>query len=68
MKCNVGKTDRILRIILGVVVIGTGLYFNSWWGVIGLLIIATAVIGWCPAYVPFGISTCGEKSEDKSLP
>ncbi|MFC1877901.1 DUF2892 domain-containing protein [Thermodesulfobacteriota bacterium] len=43
--------------IAGLVVIFIGIYFKSWWGVIGVLPIVTAVIGWCPAYLPFGIST-----------
>jgi hypothetical protein len=57
MKCNVGKTDRIVRIIAGVAIIGVGLYFQSWWGAIGIVPIATGVFRWCPAYVPFGIKT-----------
>ena len=63
MKCNVGKTDRIIRIIIGVVIIAVGVYFKSWWGAIGVVPILTAAIGWCPAYIPFGISTCKQKQE-----
>ena len=58
MKCNVGGTDRIIRIILGVVIILAGIYFKSWWGVVGILPIVTGLIRFCPAYVPFGFSTC----------
>ncbi len=58
MKCNVGGTDRIIRIILGVVIILAGVYFQSWWGVIGLIPLITGLIRWCPAYIPFGFSTC----------
>ena len=58
MKCNVGGTDRIIRIILGVVVILAGFYFKSWWGVVGILLIVTGLIRLCPAYIPFGFSTC----------
>ena len=57
MKPNVGQTDRTLRIILGVVIIVAGVYLKSWWGVIGIVPILTAVIRWCPAYLPFGISS-----------
>ncbi len=32
MKHNVGKADRILRIIVGIVILGAGFYFHSWWG------------------------------------
>ena len=57
MKCNVGKTDRIIRVIVGACIIVTGIYLKSWWGAIGVIPIFTAAIGWCPAYLPFGLST-----------
>ena len=57
MKCNVGNTDRILRIVSGVAILGAGLYFQSWWGAVGIIPILTGLIRWCPAYIPFGIST-----------
>ena len=58
MKCNVGKADRVVRIVVGLGLLATGAYFHSWWGLIGLLPLLTAVVGFCPAYLPFGISTC----------
>lgn len=61
MKCNVGKTDRIIRAILGAAIIAGGIYFKSWWGLIGIVLILTASIGWCLLYLPFGISTCKKK-------
>jgi hypothetical protein len=60
MRQNIGKIDATLRIIGGVVIIGAGLYFQSWWGLIGVVPLATAFIGWCPAYAPFGLSTRGK--------
>jgi hypothetical protein len=61
MKCNVGKTDKIFRIILGIIIILEGIYFQSWWGAIGIVPIVTGFIRWCPAYLPFGFSTCGDE-------
>jgi len=61
MNCNVGKTDRAIRIIVGLAVIAAGIYFKSWWGAIGAIPIVTAIVGWCPAYLPLGISTCKPK-------
>ncbi|MDD5540225.1 MAG: DUF2892 domain-containing protein, partial [Candidatus Marinimicrobia bacterium] len=58
MKCNIGKTDKIVRWIVGLAVIVLGLYLRSWWGLLGLIPIITAVIGLCPLYLPFGINTC----------
>lgn len=58
MKCNVGKADRIIRVILGAGIIAVGIYLKSWWGAIGVIPIITAAVGWCPVYLPFGISSC----------
>jgi hypothetical protein len=58
---NVGSADRVIRIILGLVIIGVGYYYQSWWGAIGIVPLFTALIGWCPAYLPFGINTCSTK-------
>ena len=58
MKCNMGTTDRIIRAIVGIAVIGAGVFFQSWWGAIGAVPLGTAIIGFCPAYLPFGISSC----------
>ncbi|MCJ7630233.1 MAG: DUF2892 domain-containing protein [Longimicrobiales bacterium] len=57
MTCNMGKGDRIIRGILGVVILGGGLVFQSWWGLVGLVFLITAIVAWCPAYVPFKINT-----------
>lgn len=63
MKCNVGKADRILRVLVGIGILGAGVYFETWWGAIGVVPLFTAGIGWCPVYLPFGISSCNRKSE-----
>ena len=58
MSCNEGKTDRIVRAVLGVVIIAAAFYFNMWLAVIGLILLVTAAISWCPIYAIFGLSTC----------
>jgi len=63
MQCNVGGCDRTLRIVLGVVIIIAGLYYQSWWGAIGLLPLITGVFRICPAYMPFGFSTYEEDKQ-----
>ncbi|MDZ7265216.1 MAG: DUF2892 domain-containing protein [candidate division KSB1 bacterium] len=62
MKKNVGSIDRVIRVILGLAIIGLGIGFKSWLGLIGQVPMLTAIIGWCPLYRPFGISTCKVKS------
>jgi len=57
MKQNLGKTERIIRVIIGLIIIAVGAYFKSWWGAIGLLPIFTGVVGRCGLYTLLGIST-----------
>ena len=57
MTKNMGQTDRIVRAIVGVAIVVWGLMTSNWLGVIGLILLATAAMGWCPAYVPFCIKT-----------
>jgi len=61
MKTNVGSADRIVRGVAGVGLIAWALSGGPTWAWIGVVPLATAALGWCPAYVPFGISTCGKK-------
>ena len=59
MTHNVGTIDRVARILLGLVLLS--LVFvgpQTPWGWIGVVPLATALIGWCPAYSIFGIKTC----------
>ena len=62
MKKNVGGIDKTVRIAAGVVIIILGIVYNSWWGLIGLIPLATGLINSCPLYMPFGISTCKTKA------
>jgi len=64
MNKNVGGFDRILRVVVGLVLIAlatTGTV--GAWGYIGIVPILTGAIGWCPAYLPFGFSSCKTRSE-----
>jgi len=68
---NIGNTDRIIRVIIAVIL--AGLYFSgSITGTLGLvlvvfsvILIATSLVGSCPLYLPFGISTLGKKTTGK---
>ncbi len=52
-----GSVDRLIRLIVGIVVIALGIIYKNWWGAIGIVFVATALIRFCPLYVPLGIST-----------
>ena len=59
MQCNVGKVDKILRIVAGLVLLALGATgVIGWWGLIGLVPLATGLLSWCPAYTLLGIKTC----------
>ncbi len=67
---NVGGLDKTARLVLGPLLLLLGLFFfgglrGEWPGlliaVVGLLGLATGATGYCPLYVPFGISTAREK-------
>ncbi|MBU2738247.1 YgaP family membrane protein [Acidithiobacillus concretivorus] len=56
---NEGMADRLIRIIVGIIVIA--LVFvgpKTPWGWLGLVPLITGLVGWCPAYSLFGIRTC----------
>ena len=60
MNKNVGGIDRAIRIIAGLILIGLELTNTSPfspWGWIGVLPLLTALVGWCPPYAIFGLST-----------
>lgn len=59
MNQNVGGIDRILRIVVGLALIALAVTGTvGLWGYVGVVPLLTGVIGWCPAYLPFGIKTC----------
>ena len=63
MTANIGTTDRVLRIVIGLALIGVaiGLFgsaYQSIWGWIGLVPVVTGLVGWCPLYTILGIQTC----------
>ncbi|TSE25878.1 hypothetical protein Tsedi_01102 [Tepidimonas sediminis] len=59
MTRNVGGIDRILRIVIGIaLILGAVSGTIGVWGWIGIVPLATGLIGWCPPYAIFGINTC----------
>lgn len=63
MKSNVGGIDRILRIVIGAVLTILAITGQvGVWGWIGLPVLATGLIGWCPPYSLLGISTCKNRN------
>jgi hypothetical protein len=62
MNANVGSVDRVVRIVAGLGLIGATLMGAIGpWGWIGVVPLATGIFRFCPAYLPFGLNTCGTK-------
>lgn len=70
---NMSRLDRILRFIAGLVLVPVGLLALNGWGgnTVGVAIagfailpLGTGLVGFCPLYVPFGVSTL---REDRTL-
>ncbi len=57
MQCNVGKKDKIIRFILGLALAAWGIISQNWLGAIGLVLIITAMVRFCPAYALIGVNT-----------
>ena len=75
-KKNMGRLDRTVRLIAGVALIPIGLLLlDGWQGnltgifvtVFALLPIVTGLTGFCPGYIPFGISTLGREQNSTKL-
>ena len=61
MQANVGGVDRVVRIVAGLVLLAWAAFGEGdarWWGLIGVVPLATGLLRWCPVYLPFGIKTC----------
>ena len=70
MKTNVGKIVRALRVLLGLALLAFA-YFSghpyAWIGYIGIVPLVTAIIGNCPVYSLFGISSCPIKTGSRAM-
>jgi len=62
MKANVGNADSAIRIIAGILILSAVFLLEGnarWFGLIGIVPLATGLIRWCPAYSLLGTNTCG---------
>ena len=59
MKTNVGTIDRVVRIVVGLTLVGLAAAGTiGAWGYIGVLPLLTGIVRVCPAYTVFGVDTC----------
>ena len=57
MKINQANWDRVARLVLGASGVGIALAGISRWGWLGLILLATGAVGWCPIYAALRIKT-----------
>lgn len=66
MKLNVGGIDRALRVLIGIAFVGMALFgIGTPWTWIGLVPLATGLIGFCPLYPLIGLNTCPMKASEQ---
>lgn len=58
MKKNIGKTDKVIRIIIGLIAMFLGITESAWFFVLAGMAFITAYTGKCGLYKIFGINTC----------
>lgn len=64
MNKNIGTTDRVIRIIIALSIASLGIYFKSWWGLLAIPPLATAMFSFCGLYSLLGINSCPAKKKD----
>ncbi len=63
MNKNMGNADRVVRVVIGLALLSLIWLLQGnvrWVGLIGLVPLLTAAVGFCPLYAPFGIRTCAK--------
>ena len=59
MKINEGPVDRVMRIVVGIGILSLAFVGpKTPWAYLGIVPLATGIIGMCPLYTIFGFSTC----------
>ena len=58
MESNIGKIEGLIRVTGGFAFISAGAFLGNLWAFIGILMMVTAFIGWCPVSEVLGVSTC----------
>ncbi len=63
MVSNVGSIDRVLRVVVGLLLLSLVFLLEGptrWWGLVGLVPLATGLMSYCPVYSLLGVRTCAK--------
>ena len=64
MTQNIGNTERVIRVVAGLGILSLLVLLDGnarWWGLVGLVPLATGAMGYCPPYAMMGINTCAKE-------
>ncbi|MDE3032729.1 MAG: DUF2892 domain-containing protein [Acidobacteriota bacterium] len=64
MKVNIGSADKVVRIVVGLALLSLLFLLEGtarWFGLIGLVPLLTAFMGFCPLYTLLGVNTCPKR-------
>ena len=64
MKVNIGSADKVVRIVVGLALLSLVVLVHGkarWFGLIGLVPLLTALMGFCPLYTLLGMNTCPKR-------
>jgi Inner membrane protein YgaP-like, transmembrane domain len=62
IETNIHPIERIVRVVVGAALASLAFWGpHSMWFLLGLIPVATGLVGWCPPYTMLGINTCGAK-------
>lgn len=57
IKKNVGYADSVIRTLIGAIIVIIGIYYQTYWGFLGLIFVITGAVSYCPVYRLLKIST-----------
>lgn len=64
---NIGVLGRSIRIVAGIGILGAGVMYGSWWGLVGIVPLLAGIAGICPIYCPFEKGSCSVACTTKDV-
>ena len=70
MKANVGNTERVIRMVVGIALLSLLFILEGnakYIGLLGLVLVVTAALSWCPAWALLGVNTCPAETRKSAM-
>lgn len=65
---NIGVLGRSIRIVAGIGILGAGVMYGSWWGLVGIVPLLAGIAGMCSIYYPLGKNACSTTCQVGGVP